>query len=121
MATQMAEARFAQVGVDIHAVDGEARYGLRATGQTLVFDGFIRVHTEGRDEGPDEDAESRLPELSAEQLLRMLELLPEQHFTQPPPRIHGSVARQDPRGARHRPALDLRVDHPDDPGAGTSG
>ena len=74
------------VRVDIHAVDGDARYGLRATGQTLVFDGFIRVYTEGRDEGPDEDAESRLPELSAEQVLRMLELLPEQHFTQPPPR-----------------------------------
>ena len=95
MATQMAEARFAQVGVDVlatasqmgeDAVDGDAHYGLRATGQTLVFDGFIRVYTEGRDEGPDEDAESRLPELSAEQVLRMLELLPEQHFTQPPPR-----------------------------------
>jgi DNA topoisomerase I len=95
MATQMAEARFAQVGVDIlatasqmgeDAVEADARYGLRATGQTLVFDGFIRVYTEGRDEGPDEDAESRLPELSAEQVLRMLELLPEQHFTQPPPR-----------------------------------
>jgi len=86
VATQMAEARFDQVGVDIQAVDGDARYGLRATGQTLVFDGFIRVYTEGRDEGPDEDAESRLPELSAEQVLRMLELLPEQHFTQPPPR-----------------------------------
>src|ERR671915_441522 len=86
VATQMAEARFDQVGVDIQAVDGDARYGLRATGQTLVFDGFIRVYTEGRDEGPDEDAESRLPELTAEQLLRLLEVLPEQHFTQPPPR-----------------------------------
>jgi DNA topoisomerase-1 len=86
VATQMAEARFDQVGVDVRAVDGDATYGLRATGQTLVFDGFIRVYTEGRDEGPDEDAESRLPELTAEQLLRMLEVLPEQHFTQPPPR-----------------------------------
>ena len=86
VATQMAEARFDQVGVDIQAVDGDVRYGLRATGQTMVFDGFIRVYTEGRDEGPDEDAESRLPELTAEQLLKLLEVLPEQHFTQPPPR-----------------------------------
>jgi DNA topoisomerase-1 len=86
VATQMAEARFDQVGIDIQAVDGDARYGLRATGQTLVFDGFIRVYTEGRDEGPDEDAESRLPELTPEQFLRLLEVLPEQHFTQPPPR-----------------------------------
>jgi DNA topoisomerase-1 len=92
VATQMAEARFNQVGVDIEATAAdtaaaEATYGLRATGQTLVFDGFIRVYTEGRDEGPDEDAENRLPELIAEQALRMLEVLPEQHFTQPPPRF----------------------------------
>jgi DNA topoisomerase-1 len=87
VATQMAQARFNQVGVDVQATAGEARYGLRATGQTLVFDGFIRVYTEGRDEGPDEDAENRLPELSAEQPLRMLEIVPEQHFTQPPPRF----------------------------------
>jgi DNA topoisomerase-1 len=87
VATQMAEARFNQVGVDVEARDGDVRYGLRATGQTLVFDGFIRVYKEGRDEGPDEDAESMLPALTAEQLLRMLEVLPEQHFTQPPPRF----------------------------------
>ena len=87
VATQMAEARFNQVGVDVGAVSDGATYGLRATGQTLIFDGFIRVYTEGRDEGPDEDAENRLPELTAEQALRMLDVLPEQHFTQPPPRF----------------------------------
>ena len=87
VATQMAEARFNQVGVDIEAATDDAVYGLRATGQTMVFDGFIRVYREGRDDGPDEDAENRLPELTAEQVLRMLEVLPEQHFTQPPPRF----------------------------------
>ncbi len=86
VASQVAEARFNQVGVDIEAREQDIRYGLRATGQTLVFDGFIRIYKEGRDEGPDEDAEATLPELTAEQLLRMLEVLPEQHFTQPPPR-----------------------------------
>ena len=86
MATQMAEARFHQVGVDVEAVAGDATYGLRATGQTMIFDGFIRVYQEGRDEGPDEDADRMLPELVAEQALRMLEVVPEQHFTQPPPR-----------------------------------
>src|SRR5688500_450599 len=71
VATQMAEARFNQVGVDMEAVappgGGDASdvtYGLRATGQTLAFDGFIRVYTEGRDDGVDEDAENRLPELT---------------------------------------------------------
>ncbi|MDP9298003.1 MAG: type I DNA topoisomerase [Actinomycetota bacterium] len=95
MATQVADARFDQVGVDVEAIaattgpdaNGDVRYALRATGQTLVFDGFIRVYKEGRDEGPDEDAETTLPELTAEQLLRMLDVLPEQHFTQPPPRF----------------------------------
>jgi DNA topoisomerase-1 len=86
VATQMAEARFDQVGVDIRGDAEDDRYGLRATGQTLVFDGFIRVYTEGRDDDTDEDAESRLPELTVEQLLRLLDVLPEQHFTQPPPR-----------------------------------
>ncbi len=87
VATQMAEARFDQVGVDIEAISGDARYVLRATGQTLVFDGFLKLYREGRDDEPDEDAESRLPVLTAEQALRMLEVQPEQHFTQPPPRF----------------------------------
>ena len=46
----------------------------------------MKLYREGRDDEPDEDAEATLPELTAEQALRMLEVLPEQHFTQPPPR-----------------------------------
>ena len=94
VATQMADARFDQVGIDIEAlapagVGGgqQTRYGLRATGQTLTFDGFLKLYREGRDDESDEDAEAALPVLTAEQLLRMLEVLPEQHFTQPPPRF----------------------------------
>ncbi|MFM8943672.1 MAG: type I DNA topoisomerase, partial [Actinomycetota bacterium] len=86
VATQMADARFNQVGVDIEADAAGTTYGLRATGQTLLFDGFIRAYTEGRDDDADEDAENRLPDLAAEDPLRMLDVLPEQHFTQPPPR-----------------------------------
>ncbi len=86
VATQMADARFNQVGVDVEANADGGTYGLRATGQTLLFDGFIRVYSEGRDDAFDEDAEARLPDLTAEQVLRMLEVVPEQHFTQPPPR-----------------------------------
>ncbi len=86
VATQMAQARFNQVGVDIDAVAGTARYRLRATGRTMIFDGHLRVYAEGRDD-VQEEGESRLPELSAEQALKLLELLPEQHFTQPPPRF----------------------------------
>lgn len=87
IASQMAEARFNQMGVDIEATADGATYALRSTGQTVIFDGFRRVYFEGRDDAPDEDAESMLPELAAEQRLRKLDVLPEQHFTQPPPRF----------------------------------
>jgi DNA topoisomerase-1 len=93
VASQMAEARFDQVSVDIAATVDQAAtvaqappYLLRATGQTMKFDGFRRVYFEGRDEPSEEDQEGVLPPLTAEQLLRLLEVLPEQHFTQPPPR-----------------------------------
>ncbi len=87
VASQMAEARFDQVSVDIQARPAEGTiYLLRATGQTLKFDGFRRVYFEGRDDAADEDAEAQLPRLTAEQALRLLELIPEQHFTQPPAR-----------------------------------
>jgi DNA topoisomerase I len=90
VASQMAEARFDQVSVDVSArpeAPAAPVYLLRATGQTLKFDGFRRVYFEWRDDTTDEDAESMLPGLTAEQALRLLELLPEQHFTQPPPRF----------------------------------
>src|SRR5256714_20119 len=89
VASQMTEARFNQVSVDVEANAGSdaLAYLLRATGQTMLFDGFRRVYFEGRDDTPDEDQESLLPLLTAEQALRLLEVLPEQHFTQPPPRF----------------------------------
>src|SRR5205085_11445788 len=80
------EAKFDQVSVDIAATAEGQEYLLRSTGQTLKFDGFRRVYFEGRDDDGDEDAENRLPRLAAEQLLKLLEVLPEQHYTQPPPR-----------------------------------
>ena len=88
MASQMAEALLDQVSADIEATtEGAPRYLLRATGQTVKFDGFRRVYFEGRDDAVDEDAESRLPGLADGQALRLLEVLSEQHFTQPPPRF----------------------------------
>jgi DNA topoisomerase I len=88
VASQMADAILDQVSVDVEALaEGAPRYVLRATGQTVKFDGFRRVYFESADDAPDRDAESQLPPLDAEQVLRLLELLPEQHFTQPPPRF----------------------------------
>ena len=64
----------------------------RATGSIVKFLGFLRVYEEGRDEGDkaaeeDEGRDKRLPSLEANEPLNLVELLPEQHFTQPPPRF----------------------------------
>src|SRR2546428_3344889 len=75
---------------DAPAVDVEAGpCRFRATGQILKFDGFIRVYTEGRDDEQrdPEEGEGQLPPLAEGDRLRLLELVPEQHFTQPPPRF----------------------------------
>jgi len=85
VASQMASAVFDATAIDLEA--GECRF--RATGQILKFDGFIRVYTEGRDDEStgDDDAEGQLPELAEGEKVKLLELVPEQHFTQPPPRF----------------------------------
>jgi DNA topoisomerase-1 len=89
VATQMAQARFQNVTVDVEALPaaGSPIYGLRATGQTLLFDGFMAVYTEGRDDDADDDRDRYLPELTVGQVLSLVALKPEQHFTQPPPRF----------------------------------
>lgn len=83
MATQMPAAEFRRVGADI----GAREYTFRATGQTVIFDGFLRVYSEGRDEeGSDPDGEKFLPTLTAGQSLTCASVRSEQHFTKPPPR-----------------------------------
>src|SRR3989475_1357042 len=85
VASQMSSAVYDATAVDVQA--GSCRF--RATGQILKFDGFIRVYTEGRDDDQvaDEETEGLLPPLAEGDRLRLLELVPEQHFTQPPPRF----------------------------------
>lgn len=88
MASQMAPALFAQTSVDIMA----NQCTFRATGQVLRFDGFLRVYLEGRDDKANEnededDDEKQLPPLNEGDVLRLLQLTPNQHFTQPPPRF----------------------------------
>jgi DNA topoisomerase-1 len=82
MACQMTEAQFDATSVDISAGD----YLLRATGRVMLFDGFLAVYREGRDDEEEED-ERRLPELTEGQTLNLVDVIPTQHFTQPPPRF----------------------------------
>ncbi len=82
VSSQMNPAVYDRTTIDIESADAI----FRATGQVVKFDGFMRVYTEGRDEPEDEDAET-LPALNEGDLLKLLGFIPEQHFTQPPPRF----------------------------------
>ncbi|MBA3943436.1 MAG: type I DNA topoisomerase [Herpetosiphonaceae bacterium] len=92
VASQMAAAIFDSTTVDIAAgrqlpAHGAGPYTFRATGSVLKFPGFLAVYHVGLDEGEeDEDQEALLPPLREDQLLRLVELLSAQHWTQPPPR-----------------------------------
>ena len=83
LACQMASARFDQVTADISLSKTDATF--RATGQTVAFDGFIKVYTEGRDDVQD-DNDQALPPLEIGQVLNLQKLEAKESFTQPPPR-----------------------------------
>ena len=83
VACQMAPAKFDAVSVDLSV--GSDKNLFRATGQTLVFPGFIAVYKEDTD-GADEDAEAKLPHLETGEVLDVEKIYGEQHFTEPPPR-----------------------------------
>lgn len=81
LSSQMADAIFDTSSVDIQAKD----YRLRASGQSLKFDGFMKVYVESRGQ---EDFELSLPAVVEGETLSLVRLLPKQHFTQPPPRYN---------------------------------
>ena len=81
IASQMAPARFENTRMDIDA----GQYMLRANGRRVLFDGFLRVYTEGTEE-PEKEI-SPLPEVTAGEALKLLGLDASQHFTQPPARF----------------------------------
>ncbi|MES2579151.1 MAG: type I DNA topoisomerase [Pseudomonadota bacterium] len=83
LACQMSPAKFDAVSVDL-SVGSEANL-FRATGQTLVFPGFIAVYMEGRDD-EEEEGESKLPHLETGEILNVEKIYGDQHFTEPPPR-----------------------------------
>ena len=85
IASQMREALLEQTSVDIEA-DTERKEMFRANGQTVKFDGFIRAYTEGRDEDAEAEIEGQLPKLEKDMKLKLEELKPLQHFTEPPAR-----------------------------------
>ncbi|HPX87992.1 MAG TPA: type I DNA topoisomerase [Methylophilaceae bacterium] len=83
LACQMSPAKFDAVSVDL-SVGSDANL-FRATGQTLVFPGFIAVYMEGTDD-EEEESEAKLPHLETGEVLTVEKIYGEQHFTEPPPR-----------------------------------
>ncbi len=83
LASQMESARIERTTVDLSTPDG--RTGLRATGQVILFDGYLKVYEEGRDDPEDEDG-GRLPQLNAGAAAEVRKVKADQHFTEPPPR-----------------------------------
>ena len=90
VASQMASALLEQVAVDI--ADAAGRLRLRANGSVILFDGFLTLYQEDRDDTPDgmelarEGEGGRLPAMRKAERLARSEVTPSQHFTQPPPR-----------------------------------
>ncbi|MCK8465503.1 type I DNA topoisomerase [Aliiroseovarius sp. S1339] len=84
LASQMESAKFERTTVDVGSSDGQVV--LRATGQVVVFEGFLKVYEEGRDDQVVDDDDKRLPQIMEGEKAEKKGVTPEQHFTQPPPR-----------------------------------
>jgi DNA topoisomerase-1 len=89
VASQMVPAVYDQTTVNI-AATSDRTYDFRTTGSVLKFDGFLKVYHEETDTADEDDEalKNALPPLSDGDALRLLRTLPEQHFTEPPPRYN---------------------------------
>jgi len=83
MASQMPQAIFDLTSIEIEAKSKATgkTYGLRASGSTLRFDGFLKIW-------PTQFEEKELPEVTASEAVSVENVLPSQHFTEPPPRYN---------------------------------
>lgn len=87
LASQMESAELERTTIEISAHAGKRVLDLRATGQVVKFEGFLKLYTESRDDESEDEENRRLPPVSAGDLLKAKEIKAEQHFTEPPPRF----------------------------------
>ncbi|MBX6332004.1 MAG: type I DNA topoisomerase [Gemmatimonadaceae bacterium] len=85
MASQMAPAVFDTTTVDFDL----GRYLFRSTGSVVKFDGFLALYREAHEEGEGKalEDEQALPVLEVNERVPVREIIPRQHFTEPPPRF----------------------------------
>lgn len=89
LASQMVQAVYDTVSVRVQGDGAQHEYLLRASGSVLQFPGYLAVYEEAADETAKDEQEGETkipPDLVEDQKQKLLQLLPEQHFTQPPPR-----------------------------------
>lgn len=90
VASQMENAIMDQMKVDLS--DGTDDVILRANGSVIAFDGFLTLYREDRDDTPEDDDDNeenmdrRLPPMKEGDATKLVDVKPNQHFTQPPPR-----------------------------------
>lgn len=105
IASQMESASMERTTVDIAAQVGARGLELRATGQVVLFDGFLTLYQESRDDEEDEDSK-KLPPMKAGDPLEKRAIAADQHFTEPPPRFsEASLVKrmEEPASAGPRP------------------
>src|SRR5438105_5775781 len=89
VASQMESAELERTTADILAKAGGRTIDLRATGQVIKFDGFLKLYREDQDDrslDEDDDESRRLPAMSQGERLTKHAIAADQHFTEPPPR-----------------------------------
>jgi DNA topoisomerase-1 len=93
VASQMASAIYDTVTVDISGKSDKHTYQLRAAGSTIRFPGFLVIYPDHKKKGDEngeneENGDSPIPtDLFVGQFVKLIRLIPKQHFTQPPPRF----------------------------------
>lgn len=85
VACQMNPAILDRVTIDSESADGKIL--LRANGQVIAFDGFLKLYQESKDDSSDDDENRILPNVESGEHVEKGEIRPEQHFTTPPPRF----------------------------------
>ncbi len=85
VACQMEPAVLDRVVID--SISNDKQILLRANGQVIAFDGFLKLYQEGKDDNDDDDENRLLPNVEANDAVSKKAIKPEQHMTTPPPRF----------------------------------
>ena len=83
VACQMQQAVIDTIAIDFYCGDGNT---FRSTGSTITEPGFMEVYQEGQDDSRQDGDQSMLPALKVGDVVQLVDIRAEQHFTEPPPR-----------------------------------